>query len=164
MEAKREMTAAASTPGAQDAPCLGQRPRAVGGLGQVVERAEREDGVGARVGEGQLAGVADPRRGDRRAGLRGGGRARLVDVQRHRVEQVDLVARARQRQRVGARGAADVEHDGRRGGQEALEQLDGAQELQPAPRGEAPLLVAAVVEAGDLRVDGHGPERRALLE
>ena len=73
--------------GAQRAARLVQGAGAVGRLGQVVERPEQEHDVGARVGERQLAGVADD--GGGRAARRPGGRrgAGLLDVQRDRVER-----------------------------------------------------------------------------
>jgi hypothetical protein len=77
-------------------------------------------------------------------------------VQRDRVEQVHLVAAPRERQRVGARAAADVEDDRGRWREVALQQLERAGELQAAPVLEAPGLAALVVEGGDLAVVGHG--------
>jgi hypothetical protein len=136
---------------------------AVGGLGEVVERPEQQRDVGARVGKRQLARVALHGGRERRPRLGDGGGPSLLDVQRDRVDEVDLVAVGGQRQRVGARAAADVEHRGGRRGQEARQQLAGAQELQAAPVPEPALLVAAVVVGGDLALVGHGPEPKPWL-
>jgi hypothetical protein len=145
--------------GAQRAPRLLQGAGAVGRLGEVVQRPEQEDHVGAVVVDRQRARIAEDDRGQRRVGLGGGGGAGLIDVQGHRVHEVHRVALGGQRQRVGAGRAADVEdRDGRRG-QEAGQQLAGAQELEPSPVGQAALLLSAVVVGGDLVLVGHARQR-----
>jgi hypothetical protein len=117
----------------------------------VVERAEHEHGIGGRVVDVQVARVADAHRCEG-AACRG---ACLLDVQLHRVERVNLVARARQRQRVGASGAADIEHDRGRRREIAIQERHRARELEPPPVAQAACLLAQVVVGGDLRVVGH---------
>ena len=78
------------------------------------------------------------------------GRPRLGEVQLDRIHQLDVVAALGQPHRVRAGAAADVEHARGRRWQEPLEQLLGADELEPAPAAQPPLLVAAVVVVADL--------------
>jgi hypothetical protein len=92
----------------------------------------------------------------RSSSVRRSGSSRLLDVQLDRVEQVYLVPGVRQRQRVGAGGTADVEHDRGRRGEVALEQLDRARELEPPPVAQAARLLALVVVDSDLPLVGHG--------
>ena len=113
--------------GAQDAYALGDGPGPVGGRGQVVERAEQQDHVGAAVRLGEPAGVAQL------GGHALEGRGRL-DMRRDRVDDVHAVAVGREPRRVDAGRAADVQDPQIRPAQVAAQQLPGAQELQPAVR------------------------------
>jgi hypothetical protein len=100
----------------------------------------------------QLPGVTDGGAGQRGGRLLGRGLQRLLHMQRHRVDQVDLVALGGQGQGVDAGGATNVQHDRGCGWQVAAEQLPGADALQvPGPE-PLPLGHAGVV-AGDLRVE-----------
>jgi hypothetical protein len=105
---------------------------------EVVERPEQEGDVCTVVVDRERPRVADDGGGERRVGLRGGWRSGLLDVQRHRVHEVDLVALGGQRQRIDAGRAADVEHRGGGRGQEARQQLARAQELEPSPVARRP--------------------------
>ncbi|WTP05121.1 hypothetical protein OG719_26065 [Microbispora hainanensis] len=91
--------------GAHHAARLGQGGDPVGAVGQVIERAQQQDRVGARVRQGQVACVAQPR-GHARQG------PGPLDVERDRVEQFDLVAVGDQPLGVHPGAAADVEHPG----------------------------------------------------
>jgi hypothetical protein len=111
--------------GAEHAARLAQRLRTVGRLGQVVERAEQQHGVGGPVFELERPRVAQPRADARRP--------RLFDVQLDRVDQLDVVAALDQRDGVGARPAADVEDARRRRRQQPPEQVQRALALDPRP-------------------------------
>ena len=82
VESEASAAAATTPPGGTRGPR--QRLHAVGALGQVVERAEQEDGVVALVGLLERAGVADAASKRRPP--------RLLDVQRHGVDEPDGVA------------------------------------------------------------------------
>jgi hypothetical protein len=56
--------------------------------------------------------------------------ARLLDVQRHDVDENDVVAGARKAVRVDAGPAADVEHPGRRTLECTVQQLERPHELE----------------------------------
>src|SRR3954454_14847839 len=88
--------------------CLGQSLEPLGSLAQMVERAEQEDSVHARIRERKLARVPHLRAGEHRGGAALRGRTRLLDVERHRVHQVNPVSPPGEPQRVSARPAADV--------------------------------------------------------
>ncbi len=117
---------------------LAQRADAVGALVQVVERAQQQCRVGRPVGDGQVAGVAQ-------AGLHAGQRRGLLDVQRHGVDQLDVVARGGQPRGVHAGAAAHVEHLRRRRRQRAQQHVTGTPELQPPPPFPQPGQFAALL-------------------
>jgi hypothetical protein len=142
---------AEDAPGAEDPPRFAERGQAIGPLGQVVEGAEEEDGVGAGVGVVQAAGVAHGQRRDGVVGLAGRGAAGLLDVERHGVDQVHRVASGGQPARVDAGAAADVEHHRRRRGQVPGEQLLRARALELVlPGGQPPGLQPQLVVLLDL--------------
>jgi hypothetical protein len=58
------------------------------------------------------------------------GRLGLLHVKWHRVDEVNAVAELREPHRIGS-GPADIEHRGRRVGQESLQQLLRPRELHP---------------------------------
>jgi hypothetical protein len=140
----------------QHAARLDERAAAVGGVGEVIERAEREHRVGARVVERERAGVADPRARQRLAGLPRSRVAGLLDVQRHGIEQVRAVAALREPECVCAGAAAYVEHVGGRRRQVARQQLLRADELQPPPVAQPGLFLARGVVGLDRVVERHG--------
>nr|WP_264372931.1 hypothetical protein [Nonomuraea phyllanthi] len=136
-------------PGPYGAPGLRQGPHPVGPLVQVVERAEQQHRVHARVRHGQVPGVAQP--GRHPAQPRG-----VPHVERDRVEQLDLVAVGAQPLRVRAGPAADVEHPGRSRWQHPAQHVLGAPQLQPpAPLAEPGVLPVLSVVGEQLRCHGH---------
>jgi hypothetical protein len=118
----------------------------------VVQGAEQQGGVDADVGPVQLSGVTDGGAGQRGGWLLGRGAQGLLDVQRQRVDQMDLVALGGQGQGIDPGGPADVQHDRGWGWQVAAEQLPGPHVLR-APASEPLLLGHAGVVGGDLRVE-----------
>ncbi len=95
----------------QHAKRLAQRPHAVRSLGQVVERPEQQHRVGGRVAERQGTRVSDLRAREPSLLARRRGGPRRIDVERHRIHEVRLVARLGQPERISPGGAADVEDD-----------------------------------------------------
>jgi hypothetical protein len=91
----------------------------------VIERAEQQHGIGARIGVGQATGVAQD-------GGHAGDLVRGRDVAGHRVDDPDVVAGLGQRGRVYTGGAADVEDPRRRRRQRAREDVPGTQEFEAA--------------------------------
>ena len=98
--------------GAQDTPCLEQRTKSLASLGQVVERTEQEYGVGLIRSVVQLpcVSLADTGKGTTRV-LR---RARLLQVERHGVDQVHRVTACGEPARIVPGTPANVQHDRRR--------------------------------------------------
>jgi hypothetical protein len=74
----------------------------------VVQRAQQQRSVDARIGPAQRARITE---GD--SGQAGHGPC-LLDVQRHRIDHVNLMTLSRQRRGVGTGSAAHVENDRRR--------------------------------------------------
>ncbi|HEX6444929.1 MAG TPA: hypothetical protein VF053_07585 [Streptosporangiales bacterium] len=138
--------------GTHHAARLGECSDPLGAFGQVVERAEQEHGVARRVPLGQSARVAHL--GRERPVF-----ARLRNVQRHRIDQVDVVAPLGQPARVHARAAADVEDAGGRRRQQLLEQRLRPYPLQLSARaaGQPVAFLAPVVVVGDLLAQPHQP-------
>ena len=163
MDAKREIAAAASTPpGRSTRRASTSAPDSVGPVGEVVQGAEQQGGVDAGVGPVQPPGVPDGGAGQRGGWLLGRGAQGLLDVQRQRVDEVDLVALGGQGQGVDPGGPADVQHDRGWGWQVAAEQLPGADPLQ-APGPEPLLLGHAGIVSGDLRVERHYSRGRVAM-
>ena len=77
--------------------------------------------------------------------------ASLLDVPRHRIDEVDLVPAAGQAARVDAGASSHVQDTGGRGGQVALEHVLRARELDRAGSLEQPsTLEAGLVEPLDV--------------
>jgi hypothetical protein len=93
--------------GTKHAMPLGQRPDPVGAFGEVVERAQQQHRIDAGVGSVQHTRIApgDPGQARHASGL--------LDVQRHRIDQVDLISQCGQRLCVDTGGAAHIEHNRR---------------------------------------------------
>jgi hypothetical protein len=126
----------------------------------VVERAHEQHGIRRRVGVGQAARVPD--RGIERDSGFGGRRARLLDVQRHRIDEPDVVAMAGEPDRVHAGAAADVENPGRRNGKVPRQQVHRARPLQDAGvPGETRSLDSRLVVLEDLALHRRRGYRRA---
>jgi hypothetical protein len=82
-------------------------------------------------------------------------------VERHRVDEVDLVAETGQPERVGSSPAPDVQDGGRGRREVAKHELAGPLALQGEVAFlEARGLLTAAVEGLDVVVDHHGPLRR----
>jgi hypothetical protein len=137
---------------AQHPPRLGEGPDPVAAVGQVVQGAQQQDGVDAGVGPLEPAGVTHAGAGQRAPRLLPGGAQRLLDVDGHRVDQVDLVAPRGQGQGVHASGPADVQDDRGCRRQVPDQQLPGADPLK-AQGPEPPLLRHLGVVGGDLAVE-----------
>ena len=161
VEAKRVMAAAASRPPGRSARRASRRARsAVGRLGEVVERPEQEDDVGAV--RRRTAARVRRRRRRRPAARRAARRTRPGPARRAAPPGPRGGPRSPRRPAAARRRparAADVEHGGGRRGQEARQQLPRAQELEPSPVAQATFLRSAVVVGGDLALVGHGRER-----
>jgi len=141
---------------------LDERREPVGALGQVIERAQEQHGVHARVGLVEPARVADARAGDRVVRLTRRGPARVLDVLREGVHQVDLVAERREPARVHAGAPAHVEHDLPCGREPVQDELLGAREFDlPVAAEEAARLSARRVVREDLGRKGLGVHRPA---
>jgi hypothetical protein len=134
-------------------PGLGQGADPVGPLGQVVQGTEEQHGVHPGVRLLEPPGVPDGRRGQWRRGLLPGGGQGLLDVQGHRVDEVDLVAAGGQRQGVHPGRAADVQDHGRRVREVPGQQLPGPGPLQVPGVGQPLPLGHGGIVAGDLRVE-----------
>ena len=120
----------------------------------MVQGAEQQGGVDAGVGPVQLSGVTDGGAGQRGGWLLGRGAQGLLDVQRQRVDQMDLVALGGQGQGVDPGGPADVQHDRGWGWQVAAEQLPGPHALQDPVAAHQPLPLRHLgVVPGDLGVE-----------
>jgi hypothetical protein len=120
----------------------------------VVQRTEQEDGVPRSVVEAvEPAGVAD-------ACVEDSGRRCLLDVERHRIDERDVVALRLEPEGMDTGASADVE-DGRRGRrQPPAQQLPRAQPLDPIVV-EARRLPSLVVVGADVAVhvrDGTGSD------
>ena len=99
------------------------------GVGQVIQRAEQEDDVRGFSRHVQGAGVAHSAGGERPLG-RGAAPPRFRHQPRHRIEQVDRIARLGEPEGIGSGGSTNV-HDGtRRWRRKALNQLPGARLLE----------------------------------
>ena len=127
-EAKREMPAAKTTPpGLQHAPRLREGREAIDPIGEVVEGAEEEDGVGGAVSEREASRVAHPHARQPSGGPRVRSRPGLLDVERHGVHEVHVVPLLGEPEGVGSGRAAHVEHDAGRRSKVAGDEL-------PCPR------------------------------
>ena len=93
---------------AKNAASLRQRPHPVGAIREVVQRAQQQRSVHARIQPAQRARITE---GDARQAGHG---PCLLDVQRYRIDQVNLMTLSRQRRGVSTGSAADVENDRRR--------------------------------------------------
>ena len=133
---------------AGDAAGLGEGTHPVGALSQVVERAEQQDRVVTAVVFGEAAGIAG---GDREPAVG----LRLLQVQRHRVDQVHLVAAVGEPGRVDPAPAADVQDARGRGGQEPFQQHLGPQQLKRRRVRQPAVLLAFGVMSENLSVDLH---------
>jgi hypothetical protein len=117
----------------------------------VVERAEEQHRVPRRISYVQAACVADDRAEPSRGEL-----GRLLDVERHRIDEPNLVADVGEPRRICARTAADVQHAGRCGRQEAREQLLRPLELDAGVAlREAVALEPELVVPADVLVHGR---------
>jgi hypothetical protein len=135
----------------QDAAGLRERGDAVGAVRQVVERAEHQHGVRARVRERQVARVAHPGAGQPSPGPGPRGFLGLPHVERDRVHEVDLVPGLREPEGVRPRGAAHVEDDAGRRWQVPPHQLPRPRALEGKVRLiESAALAAPGVVAQDL--------------
>ena len=142
------MAAATTTSArAHHAAGLGQGAHAVVPLHEVVERAEKQHHVRRPVRVLEPACIAHARARQGGAGVS----ARLLDVPRRLIDEVDLVAAAGEPARVDAGAASDVEDTGRRRGQVSLEDVLRARELDHArPLEQASALEAGLVEPLDV--------------
>ena len=102
---------------------LGQRPRPMRRIRQVIERSEHQHRVEAVVLMRKIAGVALLGREPSGTGA--------LDVSRHEVHDLDPMAVALEPLGVDAIGAADIE-DLRGGSERATQDLLGPKELDPA--------------------------------
>ena len=134
---------------AGDAAGLGEDAYPVGALSQVIKRAEQQDGIVAAVVFGQAAGIAG---GDGEPAVG----PCLLAVQRHRVDQVHLVAAVAEPGRVDSARAADVQDARGRGGQEPFQQHLGPQQLKRWPARQPTVFPAFGVMSEYLGVDLHG--------
>jgi len=103
------MISASSSPPGFRIRAAAQRGDPLVAFHQVVERAHQQRDVDARVGQRQVAGL---RQRDPEARLGRGAPGSHRHVPRHRVDQDDVVAAARQVAGVRAGTAADVGHAG----------------------------------------------------
>jgi hypothetical protein len=132
---------------------LGQRPEALGSIGEVVEGPEEQHAVDTGVRLTELSGVAEL-----------GGHPEGPELLGHRrhvpgceVDHVDLVAVRRQPRSMDTGGAADIEDAGRGRREVVTKDLLGPEELQLAqPGGDAVLFTAGLVVPGD-RLDTVHP-------
>jgi hypothetical protein len=117
----------------------------------VVEGSEEEHSIGARLRHAQCASVAHVGTGERRSQAIARGGARLLDVQRHGIHQVDLVPAFGQPDRVSPGAAADIGDNGRRRWEVPLEKRLRARELQRADTCSKPVAFEPLrIERGDL--------------
>ena len=141
-------------------PSLAERHDPVRLLRQVIERAQQQHGVGARVRPLEPPRVADARTRELAPGLAARSNARLIDMHRARIDQVHLVAERGEPARVDTRTAADVEHGAPRR-QMAQDDLLGTRELDLAGAAqEASRLTGLPVVRDDLGREWlgiHGP-------
>src|SRR5690349_21573357 len=98
----------------------------------MVEWPEEQHGIGARVRQPECAGITDFGTGEANSRARAGTRARLLDVQRNWIYEMDAVAALREPDGVPSGATADIsDHRGRRR-EIALEHQVGARELEGA--------------------------------
>ncbi len=127
---------------------LPQDSDAVRTLDEVIQRAKQQHRIPGVVSLIQRTGITNGHR-EPSSG------ARLVHVQRNRVDQVYVMAQIDQPGRVHARTAADVEHICRRAWKEAFQQHLCPDQLQRGQLGQASLLRATVVVRLNLRIKFH---------
>jgi hypothetical protein len=96
---------------AEHSPGLAQRHQALAALREVIERPHEQHGIGAGVVRLEPAGIAEPDARERMIALARRGLPRLLDVERHRVDEVHDISVRGEPARVGAGPAADVEND-----------------------------------------------------
>ena len=114
-------------------------PDAIGALGQVVERAQQQDGVHGRVRFLEPARVSHAQAGHGRLGLERRGLSRLLDVERHRVHEMHAISARGEPGCVDAGAAAHVEDGAGRRRQVAQDDLLRARELdQPVGLEQTP--------------------------
>ena len=134
---------------------LGERPRPMRRVRQVVERSEQKHRIEASVGVREVASVALVRREASGTGE--------IDVARDEVHDLDPMAVAFEPLGVGAVGAADIE-DPRAGPERSPEDLLRAKKLDPAFRGvQACGLIPALVERADLGAPGIGHDEELAI-
>jgi hypothetical protein len=97
----------------------------------MVQGPEEEYGVDTRIGQPERPGITDLRGGQRHSRT-ADGIARLLDVERHRIHQMDPVSELRKPDGVSTGAAADVCHQCGRSREVPLEQRLGAQQFQHA--------------------------------
>jgi catechol 2,3-dioxygenase len=120
----------------------------------MIERSEEEDDVRERVGDRKRAGIPDLERREAAPAPM----PCLLDQPLRRIEEMDLVAPVRERERVRSGAAPDVEHPRRRRGRVAPNQLHrpDALELERTP------FEACLFRAPGVIFPDFGIERRAL--
>ena len=114
----RDRSGSEETTGPEHAPCLGECRHAISPFDQVVERAEQKNDLVARVGlvEAPRVSLGDLESPPRALGRRS-------NVKRRRIDELDRVSPGGQPVGVCPRPASDIENTGRRGRQEAGENL-----------------------------------------
>ena len=136
-----------------DAAGFRERRDALVTIGDVVERPQEEHDVVGVIAVFEVASISE-RRGEQRAA--GRGLTRLLDVERHGVDEMDAVSRVRQPARVRAGAAADVERRRGRWRQVASEELRRSGELDPRCPGLQAIALVPGPVVGDHRVVLHG--------
>ena len=109
-------------------------------VGQVVQRAEQQDGINLSRSPGQMARITLTDARQRSVCLSFRTSSRRVNMQRHGLDQMHFVALFGEPQRVVARCPADIQHYGRRSGQVAHQEI-----LRPPAFEFAPIVIEALV-------------------
>ena len=127
---------------------FGERSDAVAPLNQVIQRTKQQDKVKSRVRRAKLSRISDLGTGQRR-GCRFRKCPSPLDVERHWIDEMDLVTTSCQRQCVNASAAADIQHSGGCGGEMPLDDFPRAKLFKPPDGGLEPFLfhpLAVVVQ------------------
>src|SRR5580704_6091258 len=109
-----------------------QRSNPVRALGEVVQRPHQQDDLSGAVRLIQLSCITDARRGVPAIGMFAQSPFGKFDMERHRIDETDLVALVEQPQRINAPGTANVENPRGRRRQMAPDDLLRANPLQLA--------------------------------
>ena len=121
-----------------------ERQASVGTVGQVVQRPEEQHCVDRSVSDVEIPGIAF-------ASAHTGDASSLLDVQWHRVDELDVVAVSGQPLCVHTGCAAHVQDVSRRRGKPPAQDILGAPQLQaPPPLAQPIVLLAPVVVVPDV--------------